>query len=89
MVDYGCDAKSVTSGVDRMFVMCKHVFYNETWIDYGAPDAPPGPQPTNETGDLPEEYTTSLIGNTTLRWLRHVLGGGGAKHAPFFAWVGP
>mgnify|MGYP006892579495 CR=1 FL=1 len=42
MTDYGCNAKTFTAHVDRMFVMCKHVFYNETWIDQGGPDSPTG-----------------------------------------------
>ena len=55
-----------------MFVMCKHVFYNETWIDQGAPDSPEG-LTTNSTGDRPDQYTTSLIGNTTLRWIKSIV----------------
>lgn len=87
MTDYGCDGKSVTSAVDRVFVMCRHVFYNESWIDQGAPDSPPNRQ-VNNTGDRPDQYTTSLIGNTTLRWIRSVVEAG-PDHRPFFAWVGP
>ena len=96
MTDYGCNGKTATSGVDRMFVMCKHVFYNETWIDQGAPDSPGG-LATNSTGDHPTEYTTSLIGNATLRWIRSIVE---ANHEsqlrhhtqgrrPFMAWIGP
>lgn len=48
------EGESATPGVDRMFVMCKHVFYNETWIDteHGIV------KPVNKTGSSPEEYTT-------------------------------
>ena len=87
MEDYGCDGRSTAAGVDRLFVMCKHVYYNESWIDQGG-ERPPGPRPVNSTGDAPEEYTTSLIGNATLRWLRSVVAAP-APRRPFFAWVGP
>ncbi len=92
MTSYGCNAKTTTNGVDRMFVMCKHKFYNETWIDQGAPDSPPD-LAVNSTGDAPDEYTTSLMGNATLRWLRRVVKDNRARsedeRKPFFAWIGP
>eukprot|EP00947_MAST-08B_sp_MAST-8B-sp1_P006067 g6067.t1 len=92
MKDYGCNAKTTTSGVDRMFVMCEHVFYNEQWIDQGAPDSPKD-LALNKTGSKPDEYTTSLMGNATMRWLRSVLESNKKKEAadkkPFFAWIGP
>ena len=93
MSDYGCvpsKGAESPSGVDRSFIMCKHVFYNEMWIDKGAPDSP-GLGLTNQTGDTPEEYTTSLMGNATLRWLKSVLEGAGpsGEKRPFFAWIGP
>jgi N-acetylglucosamine-6-sulfatase len=87
MTDYGCNGNTITSGVDRMFVMCKHVFYNETWIDQGASDSPKG-LATNSTGDRPAQYTTSLIGNATLRWIKSIVEDG-PGHRPFFAWIGP
>ena len=40
------------------------------------------------TGSRPQDYTTSVLGNATLEWIRHVLRGG-ATHPPFYAWVGP
>ena len=40
------------------------------------------------TGDEPEEYTTSLIGNATLEWMRSIVSEG-SLHDPFFAFVGP
>ena len=92
MNDYGCNGKTTTSGVDRMFVMCKHVFFNETWIDQGASDSPAG-LATNSTGDSPAEYTTSLIGNATLRWIRSIVEANKPQQEqgrrPFFAWIGP
>ena len=55
--------RSSTPGVDRMFVMCKHVFYDECWIDtvQGQP-----PRPCNETGSSPDEYTTYVEGHTSM-----------------------
>ena len=81
MTDYGCTPDATPgggdgspSGVDRSYIMCKHVFYNETWIDKGAPDSPPSGK-VNVTGATPDEYTTSLIGNTTMRWLKSIFEG--------------
>jgi N-acetylglucosamine-6-sulfatase len=102
MEDYGCDMKRRLDSVDRMFVMCIHSFYNESWVDQGAIDSPRG-LALNRTGDRPEEYTTSLIGNTTLRWIKSIVeegrsggssgrsgsSGSTATHRPFFAWIGP
>ena len=87
MTDYGCDEKSTTSNLDRAFIMCKHVYFNEAWIDFGAVDSP-GAGKVNNTGSNPDQYTTSLIGNATMRWIRGIVEQG-PGHRPFFAWVAP
>ena len=56
--------------------MCNHNFYNNSWSDDGK---------LTRTGDKPEDYTTSLIGNKTLEWLKSIKGSG----KPFFAYLGP
>ena len=61
MTDYGCNGHSTVAGVDRLFVMCKHVFYNESWIDQGG-ERPLGPQPVNATGDAPDQCPRSRRG---------------------------
>ena len=93
MDDYGCVSNDHPPGVDRTFVMCTHTFVNCAWVDRGAPDSPP-PGKLNYTGDAPDDYTTSLVGNSSLRWIKSVVEGGGgggaaARHRPFFAWLGP
>ena len=39
------------------------------------------------TGDAPSDYTTSVVGNKTVEWIKSVLATG-PTHPPFFAWVG-
>ena len=85
MADYGCDGKSATDGVDRMFAMCKAQYVNQSWIDKGAPDSPASGR--RQTGDSPGEYTTSLVGNATLKFIQSVLAEDGDRR-PFFAWIG-
>lgn len=41
-----------------------------------------------KTGDRPEDYTTSVLGNASVEWIRSVLSSG-KTHPPFFAWIGP
>lgn len=40
------------------------------------------------TGDRPEDYTTSVLGNASIDWIRSVLSEG-KTHPPFYAWIGP
>lgn len=68
-----CDEPyAMPPGWDRYYGMCIEDYYNVTWNDQGV---------FYETYDKPEDYTTSLIGNTTLKWLNTV------KDVPFFAYV--
>ena len=60
-------------------MMCTHTFFNCSWADDEA---------VVHTGDAPADYTTSIVGNKTMAWLRSVLAKG-PTHPPFFAWVGP
>eukprot|EP01065_Artemidia_motanka_P024764 TRINITY_DN2966_c0_g1_i1.p1 TRINITY_DN2966_c0_g1~~TRINITY_DN2966_c0_g1_i1.p1 ORF type:complete len:503 (+),score=186.63 TRINITY_DN2966_c0_g1_i1:76-1584(+) len=84
MTSYGCSgAKTAATNVDRAFIMCNPAFYDETWADFGGPDSPSSG--ITKTGRKDTEYTTSLIGNATLEWVKGVAGGG----KPFFAWIGP
>ena len=80
MVSYGCDNISgLPPGVDRQYMMCTHVFFNCSWADDDT---------VVHTGALPQEYTTSLIGNKSIAWIKKVLASG-PTHPPFFAWLGP
>ena len=92
MDDYGCKSNDHPPGVDRTFIMCTHTFVNCEWVDRGAPDSPPAGK-LNYTGDAPDDYTTSLVGNSSLRWIKRIVEGGesgtAARHRPFFAWLGP
>lgn len=81
MNTYGCTGnKKIPDGIDRAYYMCGGAnFYNQKWFDQGK---------RYTTGKEPENYTTSLIGNTTLEWIRSVIGTG-SSHPPFFAYLGP
>jgi hypothetical protein len=80
MVSYGCDNISgLPPGVDRQFMMCTHTFFNCSWAD---------DETVVHTGDAPEDYTTSIVGNKTIDWIKSVVAKG-PTHPPFFAWVGP
>ena len=83
---------SATPGLDRTFVMCKRVFYDECWLDTeeGLP-----PQPCNRTGSSPEEYTTYVCASFRSRLRAFVrndaddvyVGGGGCVTVAVFAAV--
>jgi len=81
MNTYGCKGnKSIPDGIDRAYYMCGGCnFYNQDWFDQGK---------KYSTGKQPENYTTSLIGNRSLEWIRSVIETG-PSHPPFFAYLGP
>eukprot|EP01051_Picozoa_sp_SAG22_P001741 SAG22_NODE_72_length_22344_cov_95.586559_8_plen_259_part_00 len=80
MNSYGCDGVSgLPPGLDRSFVMCTHTFFNCSWVD----DAK-----LTQTGDVPADYTTSVMGNKSVAWIRQVVEGK-PEHPPFYAWIGP
>ncbi len=56
--------------------MCHQSYFNELWNDNGV---------SNFTGEEPADYTTSIIGNTTVEWLRTTA----TDPRPFFAYVAP
>ena len=58
MVSFGCDNISgLPPGVDRQFMMCTHTFFNCSWAD---------DETVVHTGNAPEEYTTSIVGNKSV-----------------------
>ena len=77
---YGCDGKSgVPPGLDRQLVMCTHNYFNNSWVNQST---------VVNTGEAPEDYTTSVMGNASVRWIKSVLDSG-KDHPPFYAWIGP
>lgn len=87
MKDYGCDNKNFADGIDRSFIMCTVAFYNAKWTNFTTVNG------TREgsviaSGSKPEDYTTSMIGNASLTWIKDVISQG-ADHKPFFAFLGP
>ena len=82
----GPEGSSLAPGVDHQAVMCTIEYYNSGW---SLGNASEGPQTTlHASGSAPEDYTTSMVGNYTLAFVRSVVESG-ADHKPFFAWVGP
>ena len=92
MGSFGCtpslgpEGSSLAPGVDHQAIMCTIEYYNSGW---SLGNASEGPQTTlHASGSAPEDYTTSMVGNYTLAFVRSVVESG-ADHKPFFAWVGP
>lgn len=80
MQSYGCDGTSgIPPGVDRQLVMCTHTFFNCSWVNNTK---------LFKTGGRPEDYTTSVMGNASIAWIKSVLELG-KTHPPFYAWIGP
>lgn len=80
MDSYGCDGVSgLPPGLDRSLVMCTHTFFNCSWVNDST---------LVFTGDEPENYTTSIVGNASVDWLRSVLEMGDT-HPPAYLWIGP
>lgn len=88
MTTYGCDNKSYPEGLDRGMIMCGAVFYGANWADYTRlPDGSVNGT-VYKSGKNPEDYTTSVIGNKTIEWMRSIIESG-PDHPPFFAYMGP
>lgn len=66
------------SGWDNYQVMCKPSFYNQRWNINGK---------NVTTGSAPADYTTSVMGNASVAWIKALLAN--PDHPPFFAAVGP
>ena len=78
MDTYGCNGTGLED-VDRSFIMCDPSFYNQTWANFTGVDGN-----VYTSGDSPEDYTTSMIGNASVSWIRSVV----EDEKPFFAFVG-
>ena len=85
MATYGCDGNEPTTphGLDRTFIMCNPNFFNENWANYTTSGGS-----VVFTGSEPANYTTSLVGNTSLEWIKSIVSQG-KDHPPFFAYLGP
>jgi N-acetylglucosamine-6-sulfatase len=88
MTTYGCNGDFDVPGLDRGYIMCNAAFFHETWADYTTDDSGKGTGSVHQTGNEPANYTTSLLGNASLAWIRSIVGQG-KDHPPFFAFMGP
>jgi N-acetylglucosamine-6-sulfatase len=89
MDTFGCEAGYKAPHLDRALIMCNHNFFNEKWADDRSPlRANATSVAINHTGSEPADYTTSIIGNASIAWMRSVIESG-PDHPPFFAWLGP
>lgn len=89
MKSYGCDGiESAADGIDRSFVMCNPAFYNEKWTNFTTDKSGHATGSVVHSGQKPEDYTTTMVGNASLRWLQSVIAQG-PDHPPFFAFLGP
>ena len=80
MNSYGCDGRSgLPPGIDKTFVMCTHTFFDCDWVN---------DTQLVHTGSNASDYTTSVMGNQSVAWIRSVLEQG-KTHPPFYAWIGP
>eukprot|EP00041_Stephanoeca_diplocostata_P003934 m.39508 g.39508 ORF g.39508 m.39508 type:complete len:609 (-) comp14720_c0_seq1:149-1975(-) len=80
MDTYGCKSSSgMPPGLDRSLIMCTHTFFDCDWVNDTV---------LVHTGNNPEDYTTSVMGNASVAWIRSVLEMG-KTHPPFYAWIGP
>jgi len=73
----------IPRGWDRWLVMCDPGYYHQLWNDQG--------RKLQGTG-APEDYTTAVIGNATVAWVRNQTRGraaAGLARRPFFAVVAP
>jgi len=88
MNDYGCDGKHFADGVDRVGYMCKQTFYNAKFANYTKNAEGEMVGNVFTAGKAPEDYSTSIVGNYSLAWIKEVVSQG-PDHKPFFAFVGP
>lgn len=66
MNSYGCDGHSgVPPGIDRQLVMCTHTFFDCQWVNDSE---------VVQTGNNSADYTTSVMGNASVDWIRCVAG---------------
>eukprot|EP00937_MAST-01D_sp_MAST-1D-sp2_P005871 g5871.t1 len=89
MDTYGCRPGYKAPHLDRSMIMCNHNYFNEKWADDRDPRrANATSVAVNATGSEPSAYTTSVIGNASIAWMRSVIESG-PDHPPFFAYLGP
>ena len=89
MKTYGCNGiDSAADGIDRSFVMCGANFYNQHWTNFTTNKEGHVTGSLVHSGSKPEDYTTTMIGNASLSWIKSVVELG-ADHPPFFAYLGP
>jgi len=90
MDTYGCDGQETTAphGLDRTFIMCNPAFANEKWADYTTSGGSVYTTAGGTTMETGVNYTTSLVGNMSLAWVKSIVEMG-KDHPPFFAYLGP
>ena len=90
MKTYGCDAGGegdrLPPGVSRQSIMCKIEYYNATFAE-GDDAVAGGAVTVRTTGSLPTDYSTSIVGNASVAFVRDALANHSAQ--PFFVWIGP
>ena len=93
MSTYGCDRgwRHLPPGVSAQAVMCKIKYYGAQWA-HGDALVRGGHTWVHTSGFAPHEYTTSMVGNKSLSFVRDVVEqrrGRGGGRTPFFVWAGP
>ena len=90
MKTYGCDAGGegdrLPPGISRQSIMCKIEYYNATFAE-GDDAVAGGAVTVRTTGSLPTDYSTSIVGNASVNFVRDALTNHSAQ--PFFVWIGP
>ena len=84
MKTYGCDAGGEADqppGVSRQSIMCKIEYYNATFAE-GDDAVAGGAVTVRTTGALPTDYSTSIVGNASVAFVRDALANHSAQ--PFF-----
>ena len=90
MQTYGCDGNEPTAppGLDRTFIMCNPAFADEIWADFTTTGGSVYQTAGGTTMESGVNYTTALVGNKSLAWVKEIIGMG-KDHPPFFAFLGP
>lgn len=71
MDDYGCSGKEhAANGIDRQVVMCNPDFYNTRWTNFTTTASGTVTGQLEHTGSAAEDYTTSIVGNSSIDWIR-------------------
>ena len=90
MKTYGCDAGGegdrLPPGVSRQSIMCKIEYYEATFAE-GDDAVAGGAVTVRTTGSLPTDYSTSIVGNASVAFVRDALSNHSAQ--PFFVVAAP